>query len=81
MSGDLLPLDLPAVTKQTAAIVNLPVLVCGCGNPEWMAVRPGTASTAERYSHSNIVEFRADDGEPTEVWCEACWSKRFGVRP
>jgi hypothetical protein len=75
-AADLLPLDLPTAVRPVPTVRPL---VCACGSPDWIAIKPGTASTAEMYPASNIVALRADDGVATEVWCMHCWLARFPV--
>lgn len=77
--ADLLPMDLPTGRRPRIKATAGAALICKCGNPDWIAVKPGTASTAEMYPASNIVALRADDGEATEVWCATCWLERFPV--
>jgi hypothetical protein len=53
-------------------------LVCGCGDPDWLACSPGTAE-----------QLYADDGHvlllipvpavPARVWCARCWPWPGGV--
>jgi hypothetical protein len=44
-------------------------LVCGCGNPDWIAVRPGDEPEELILLGTTIKE----GGTPRLVWCSECW--------
>lgn len=78
--SDLLPMDLPVIARAALVTGRAPVVCTTCGDPDWIAVRPGTLSTAEMHPASNIVALRSDDGEPTIAWCARCHRERFGAK-
>ena len=78
--SDLLPMDLLVIVRAAPVSARAPLVCSVCGDPEWMAVKPGTLSTAEMYPASNVVALRSDDGKPMIAWCAVCHLQRFGGR-
>lgn len=57
----------------TASASFLPA--CTCGSREIFAVAPGAES---EHSAAPLL-IVLDHGTPIVAWCEACWTRRFGV--
>jgi hypothetical protein len=45
-------------------------LVCDCGNPDWIAVRPGDEPETVDLMGTVLTTRR---GTPRLVWCSECW--------
>ncbi len=50
-------------------------LACACGNPDWFACEPGTASEPPDPA-DNVLLLRVVPDVPMRVWCLQCWPWR-----